>query len=93
MLGVKQSAFRPMGPTRSDMALHGVTLDRLGDRAALLRSMDQFRRDADATGQMEGLDTFNEQALGILTSSKLGHALDLSKEDPRVVARYGTGDE
>ncbi len=93
MLGVKQAAFRPMGPTRTDMTLRDVTLDRLTDRASLLKSMDQFRREADATGQMEGLDTFNEQAMGILTSSKLGHALDLSKEDPKTVARYGTGDE
>ena len=29
------------------------------------------------------------QALGILTSSKLSDALDLSKEDPAIVARYG----
>ena len=42
---------------------------------------------------MEGLDNFNEQAMGILTSSKLGDALDLSKEDPKVVERYGTGDD
>ena len=28
-----------------------------------------------------------------MTSSKLGDALDLSKEDPKVVERYGTGDE
>ena len=32
---------------------------------------------------MEGLDTFNEQAFGMLTTSKLAEALDLSKEDPR----------
>jgi uncharacterized protein (DUF1501 family) len=30
--------------------------------------------------------------MGLLTSSKLADALDLSKEDPRTVARYGTGD-
>ncbi len=29
----------------------------------------------------------------MLASSKLGHAPDLSKEDPRIVARCGTGDE
>ena len=29
------------------------------------------------------------QALGILTSSQLSDALDLSKEDPAIVARYG----
>jgi uncharacterized protein (DUF1501 family) len=41
---------------------------------------------------MEGLDAFTEQAMGILTSSALAEALDLSKEDPRLVARYGKGD-
>jgi uncharacterized protein (DUF1501 family) len=29
--------------------------------------------------------------MGLLTSSRLAEALDLSKEDPKVVARYGTG--
>jgi len=93
MLGARRSSFRPMGPTRNDMALQGITLDRLADRATLLQSVDSFRREADSTGFMAGLDTFNQQAMGILTSSKLGDALDLSKEDPKTVARYGTGDE
>jgi uncharacterized protein (DUF1501 family) len=42
---------------------------------------------------MEGLDAFSQQAIGILTSSRLGDALDLSKEDPKLVERYGKGDE
>ena len=41
---------------------------------------------------MDGIDTFNQQALGMLTSSKLLEALDISKEDPRIVERYGKGD-
>lgn len=90
-LGASQSPFRPMGPTRDDMVLNGVTLERLGDRRSLMRSFDQFRRDADGTRMMEGMDHFSEQAMGLLTSSRLAEALDLSKEDPRVVARYGTG--
>jgi hypothetical protein len=93
MLGVSQSSFRPMGKSRGDMELSGVTLDRLGDRRRLISSFDAFRRKADSAGAMEGLDAFTEQAMGILTSSKLGDALDLSKEDPKVVARYGTGDD
>lgn len=93
MMGARHSSFRPMGPTRADMALRGITLDRLSDRAGLLKSVDAFRREADASGFMDGLDTFNQQAMGILTSSQLGEALDLSKENPKTVARYGTGDE
>ena len=38
------------------------------------------------------MDFFIPQAMGVLTSSKLADALDLSKEDPHLVARYGTGD-
>jgi uncharacterized protein (DUF1501 family) len=67
-------------------------VDRLADRKTLLRSFDTLRRDIDAAGTMQGMDQFTAQAFGLLTSSKLADALDLSKEDPRVVARYGTGD-
>jgi uncharacterized protein (DUF1501 family) len=81
-----------MGPTKDDMVLNGVSLDRLADRKSLLRSVDQLRRDIDASMTMTGMDTFTEQAMGLLTSSRLAEALDLSKEDPRIVERYGTGD-
>jgi hypothetical protein len=91
-LGTSFAPFRPMGPARDDMVLHGVSAARLADRKALLKSFDTIRRDVDATGTFEGMDTFAEQAFGLLTSSRLAEALDLSKEDPRTVARYGTGD-
>ncbi len=90
-LGTARTGFRPLGPTRADMVLNGVTPERLQDRAALLTAVDRFRRDADASGMMHGFDAFTEQAMGVLTSSKLADALDLSKEDPRVIERYGTG--
>jgi uncharacterized protein (DUF1501 family) len=55
--------------------------------------MDRLRRDLDSGGKLDGLDAIGQQALNILTSSRLADALDLSKEDPRLVARYGTGDD
>lgn len=91
-LGASYSPFRPMGPTRDDMVLNGATLERLADRRSLLTSVDRFRREADQSGMMDGIDTFTQQAMGLLTSSQLADALDLSKEDPKIVARYGTGD-
>jgi hypothetical protein len=91
-LGMAQQPLRPLGGTRDDMVLNGVTLGRLNDRHRLLSSVDRFRREADRTGAMHGLDVFTEQAMGLLTSSRLAEALDLSKEDPRTIARYGTGD-
>src|SRR6266850_5208738 len=89
-LGPAYGPFKPEGAGKTDMVLNGVTLDRLADRKALLASFDKFRRDVDGSGMMEGLDSFNEQAFGILTSSKLLNALDLEKEDQKVRARYGT---
>jgi hypothetical protein len=91
-LGAAHQSFRPDGNGTGDMTLNGITADRLADRKALLGSFDNFRRDVDNSGLMEGLDAFNQQAFGVLTSSKLLEALDLSKEDPRVVERFGKGD-
>lgn len=91
-LGASNDSFRPMGPTKHDMVLNGITLDRLGDRVSLLQNIDRVKRDIDATRNMVAMDSFTEQAMGLLTSSKLAEALDLSKEDPKVVERYGMGD-
>jgi hypothetical protein len=91
-LGIAHAPFKPSGDGKGDMVLDGISLDRLRDRRALLTAFDRFRRDADSTGTMQGMDVFNQQALGVLTSSKLADALDLSKEDPKVVERYGRGD-
>lgn len=91
-LGPAHAPFKPFrGASQADMTLNGIDLSRLDDRRALLASFDRFRRDVDNSGMMEGLDAFNRQAFGILTSSKLAEALDLSKEDPKLVERYGEG--
>ena len=73
------------------MILRGLSVDRLNDRKSLLRSFDDIRRDTDSNGAMKGMDSFTEQAFGLLTSSRLAEALDISKEDPRTIDRYGTG--
>jgi hypothetical protein len=90
-LGTAHAPFRPMGPTKDDMVLNGVSLERLADRNSLLGSIDRLRRDIDASMTMTGMDAFTQQAMGLLTSSRLAEALDLSKEDPEIVERYGTG--
>ena len=92
-LGVGHAAFRPPGPARADMVLQGIEQERLQNRKSLRSSLDRFRRASDASGAMEGLDTIEQQALDILTSSRLAEALDLSKEDPVVRERYGKGFE
>jgi len=91
-LGAAHTAFRPNGEGQDDLKLNGITVDRLGDRKRLLGSMDRLRRDLDASGKMEAFDSFAQQALGVLTSSQLADALDVSREDPRTRERYGKGD-
>ncbi len=91
-LGVGCAPFKPNGAGMGDMTLNGITLDRLTDRRRLLAEFDRFRRDVDSNGLMDGLDTFNQQAFGMLTSSKLLEALNIEKEDPKIRARYGKGD-
>jgi len=90
-LGVGHSPFMPLGNVKDDMTLNGITLERLEDRRALLTAFDKFRRDADASGVMAGLDEFETQAFDILTSSRLLKALDVSSEPDKVRARYGKG--
>ncbi len=92
-LGVRHAPFEPnKGGAGEDMTLNGVSLERLSDRRSLLQGFDRFRREVDASGIMGGLDVFNQQAFGVLTSSKLVDALDVSKEDSRWLERYGKGD-
>jgi hypothetical protein len=91
-LGPSLAPFRAMGQTREDMLLRGLSVDRLADRKTLLKSFDNLRREADANGAVKAMDTFTEQAFGLLTSSRMADALDLSKEPARVIERYGTGD-
>lgn len=90
-LGAAHSAFRPDGPALENMTLHGLPLERLRDRRKLLVSLDTLRRDIDTSGVMAGMDAFSQRALDVLTSSKLVEALDLSREDPEIVAKYGDG--
>src|SRR3954469_13324167 len=91
-LGVGHAPFKPDGAGKQDMVLNNISLDRLSDRKNLLVNFDGFRRDVDKSGLMEGLDAFNQQAFGMLTSSKLVEALDVEKEDPKLRAHYGKGD-
>ena len=90
-LGPALAPFRAMGQTRDDMVLRGIAVNRLADRKTLLNRFDDMRRDADATGALKGMDAFTEQAFGLLTSSRVADALDLTRESKKVLERYGTG--
>ena len=90
-LGPAHAPFLPNGAGRGDLVLDGIDLGRLRDRGALLTSFDRFRRSADASGLMQGMDAFTQQAYGVLTSSRLAEAMDLEREPIHVRDRYGRG--
>jgi hypothetical protein len=96
-LGLAHAPFRLVGgqgqKMKSDnLVLHGVTLEGLQNRVQLLGAFESLDRRLDNRGIMDGMDAFTRQALGILTTSRLVEALNLSKEDPAVAARYGVDD-
>lgn len=88
-LGVAHRAFTPNGDGLSNLGLPGgVTMDRTADRRSLLSSFDQVRRDIDASGTMQGLDSFAARAFDMVASGATRRALDLTREEPRVRDRY-----
>lgn len=99
-LGMAHGPFRLVGgkddksstQSAENMVLRDISLERIQDRSKLCFAIDNFRRDIDHTGAISGFDQFTQQALGILSSSQLGEALDLSSEDPKTLERYGEPD-
>ncbi|MDA1161476.1 MAG: DUF1501 domain-containing protein [Planctomycetota bacterium] len=65
-----------------------LSLARLQSRAGLLGGLDRIRRKVDASGMMDAMDAFNQQAVSILTSGRFAEALDLSREEPQMLHRY-----
>ena len=89
-LGVSHQPFTPGegSDTRKNLLPQELTHSRVGDRVNLLKSFDKLRRDIDGTGAMQGMDSFTQQALEMVTSGKVYQALDLKNEDPQTLARY-----
>jgi hypothetical protein len=95
-LGVAYNPFTADGDPNSDayqvanLGLPaGVDPPRLEGRRGLLSAFDQTRRDVDASGLMDGLDRFSQDAFTMVTGPAARAAFDLKKENPRLRDRYG----
>lgn len=66
-----------------------ITLDRLSRRRSLLEQFDEARRDLDGTLSGRSLGSFQEQALSLVTSTKVRDALDVRREPHAVRDQYG----
>ncbi len=88
-LGVSHRPFTPDGDgVRNLRPANGVDGKRMDDRKSLLASLDDVRRDIDATGTMKGLDDFAIRAFDMVASGAARKALDLTREEPRTRDRY-----
>lgn len=87
------AAFTPFipgsgGDMQSNMQLK-LPRQRVDDRRSLLKGLAQIRRQADQTGALDGMDRFRQQAFDTILGGA-ENAFDLSKEDPKTLARYDT---
>lgn len=86
--------YKPYRPQGGDLKLvGGMDETRLSTRTNLLSSLDQIRRDVDASGKMTAFDSFTQRAVGVVTSGKVADALDIDKENKNIRQRYGNRDE
>jgi hypothetical protein len=72
-----------------NLSLPDGAIDRLNDRVVLHRLLDNLRRELDLRGVMEAMDSYNQEAVGLLTGDEARKAFDLSRVDPRERERYG----
>jgi Protein of unknown function (DUF1501) len=89
-LGASFAPFIPGtgGPLQEDMRL-SMPRERFEDRRDLLRRLDGVRRTFDRMSETSGLTGLQAQALDLIARGG-ADAFDLSKEDPRTLARYDT---
>jgi hypothetical protein len=94
-LGASNSPFIVAGdPSSPDFKVQNIGVKdemqtRLDDRLAMLDGMDRLRRDVDKSGIMDAMDSFNQQAMEMLTSAQVRDAFDLTKEKDGTRERYG----
>ncbi|MFP6884355.1 MAG: DUF1501 domain-containing protein [Roseibacillus sp.] len=91
--GTVGSACAPFAPGSAKNGLQGdmtmwMSRQRLEDRMYLLERIDGLKRALD-DGAAEGLGELQQQAVNMIMGG-ISEAFDLSREDPRTIARYDT---
>jgi hypothetical protein len=86
-MGITPSSRFTLGPTAALPA--EVTLDRFAARRSLLEQFDAGRRTFDTAEASRALDKHRQLAYSVISSDKVGVALDVRREAPAVRDRYG----
>lgn len=66
-----------------------LTYERILERRSLMESFDQIHRDVDASGAMDAMDRYGQQAVDMLVGQRAREAFDLSREPEATRNRYG----
>jgi hypothetical protein len=66
-----------------------LNFERIQHRMGLLKELDHLRRDLDASGKMQAMDTYQQQAIEMLSGGNIQKAFDLSQEPESIHERYG----
>lgn len=88
-LGTAYGPFDQDGQARRSMSM-SLPVDRLSDRKNLLASLDGINRKADASGLVEGMQKFEQQAFNLVFGTA-AEAFDIRKESPKTIESYGQG--
>jgi hypothetical protein len=67
----------------------GLNQRRIHERRTLVEDFDQLRTNLDASGVMEAMDRYGQQAVEMVVGGRAQQAFDLTKEPDRVRDRYG----
>ena len=91
--GTVGASCAPFAPGSAKNGLQGdmtmwMSKQRLEDRMYLLNKMDSLKRAID-NGAADGLGELQKQAFNMITGG-ISEAFDLSREDPRTIAKYDT---
>jgi hypothetical protein len=89
--GHKAEKTNELAPDAGHLVLHDISIEQLRNRRSLLTALDRWQNKIAASPVQTERNEFVDQAWSILASPKLAEALDISREDPKITERYGTG--
>jgi len=72
-------------------SIESLDQQRCASRLDLLAQLDKTRRAMDASGAMDSLDQYQQQAVDMISAGRAREALDIEKEDPKTREKYGRG--
>jgi hypothetical protein len=89
------SAYQPFvpgakGQLQKDMQVNLPHERVFEDRRQILQQLDRLNREVDTSGLLKSMDEIQQQAYQVLLGGGVSKALDLSNEDPAVLAKYDT---